>query len=247
LANWARAASPAPGSLHHDDLLFQLHRDQVPDPHDLDPSELLELVDALLCLRSGRWKRYLRATPSNDQLRRLLLDGGTAWTLTQHEDGLERRVDPTAAAAVAATVEGAATAASTSPAAQAGDHLARAWDAAYGADPDADRAYDEAVLAVEALACPLVCPANMSRTLGTVIRDLRNQSAKWELGIGGTTGELIGPGRMVEMLALVWEGQSRHAGAPNSRLQTQAEAEAVVHLAATLVHWLMAGVLRRKA
>ncbi|WP_161557854.1 hypothetical protein [Micromonospora sicca] len=48
------------------------------------------------------------------------------------------------------------------------------------------------------------------------------------------------------MLALLWKGQSRHAGSPNSRRQSQAEGEAAVHLAATLVQWLAVGVLRRK-
>lgn len=128
----------------------------------------------------------------------------------------------------------------------AADHLDTAWAAAYGPNPDPDKAYDEAVLAVETLACPLVCPNNPRRTLGTVIRDLRNQTTQWELTIGDAMGQPAGPGRLVEMLALLWEGQSRHAGAPNSRQQTQAEAEAAVHLAATLVQWLTTGVLHRR-
>jgi hypothetical protein len=41
-----------------------------------------------------------------------------------------------------------------------------------------------------------------------------------------------GPDRLIEMLKLLWQGQSRRGGSPNSRRQTQAEAEAAVHLAA---------------
>ena len=48
------------------------------------------------------------------------------------------------------------------------------------------------------------------------------------------------------MLDLLWKGQSRHGGNPNSRQQTQAEAEAAVHMAAALTQWLTAGVLHRK-
>ncbi len=129
---------------------------------------------------------------------------------------------------------------------EAAEHLRAAWTAVYGRGPDPDRAYDEAVLAVEAVACPLVAPASARSTLGTVITDLRNQSAKWELAIGDSTGRPSGPDKLVEMLQLLWQGQSRHAGAPNSRRQNQAEGEAAVHLAATLVQWLTSGVLRRK-
>ena len=79
-----------------------------------------------------------------------------------------------------------------------------------------------------------------------MIADLRDQTGRWELAIGDRTGQPAGPARLVEMLALLWEGQSRHAGSPNSRRQNQAEAEAAVHLAATIVQWLTAGVLRRR-
>ena len=48
------------------------------------------------------------------------------------------------------------------------------------------------------------------------------------------------------MLDLLWKGQSRHGGNPNSRQQTQAEAEAAVQMAAALTQWLTAGVLHRK-
>jgi hypothetical protein len=52
---------------------------------------------------------------------------------------------------------------------------------------------------------------------------------------------------MVEMLTALWEGQrSRHAGTASARRQTQAEAEAAVHLAAVLVQWLTSGLLRRQ-
>jgi hypothetical protein len=130
---------------------------------------------------------------------------------------------------------------------EAADHLRAGWRAAYGPNPDPDKAYDESVLAVEAVACPLVAPRDTTATLGKVIADLKNQAAKWELVITDREGQPSGSDRLIEMLRLLWEGQSRHAGGPNARRQTQPEAEAVVHLASTIVQWLTSSVLRRKA
>lgn len=213
-------------------LKFRLRLDELPRPQQLDDEQLLDLVDALLAweLEPQHWQF--------DKLNELLTAGGAGWRINADRNGLERRVDTTVTAAVATTVR--------SVAADAADHLRTAWNTAYGRNPDPDKAYDEAVLAVEAVACPLVCPTNPRRTLGTVIADLGNQNAQWALTISDATGQPAGPDRLVEMLKLLWQGQSRHAGSPNSRRQTQAEAEAAVHLAATLVQWLTSGVLYRR-
>jgi hypothetical protein len=152
--------------------------------------------------------------------------------------GLERRIDP--------TVTAATTIAEQTAGAEAAAHLAVAREAAYGLNPDPDKAYDESVLAVEALACPIVCPSNPRRTLGTVVRDLRNQLSQWELAITNSTGQPANIDSLVAMLGLLWDGQSRHAGSPNSRHQTQLESEAAFHLAAAVVQWLSTGVLRRR-
>jgi len=213
-------------------LKFRLRLDDIPHPPYLDDEQLLNIIDALLAwqLQPQHWQV--------GKLDELLTVGGAGWRINADRKGLERRVDATVTAAVAATVASAAT--------DAADHLRTAWNMAYGRNPDPDKAYDEAVLAIEAVACPLVCPNNPRRTLGTVIADLGNQATQWALAIGDSTGQPAGPGRMIEMLRLLWEGQSRHAGSPNSRQQNQAEAEASVHLAATLVQWLTSGVLYRR-
>lgn len=213
-------------------LKFRLRLDEVPYPSSLEDDELLDLIDALLAwdLQPHHWQV--------GALEELLTVGGAGWRINAAVKGLERRVDTTVTAAAAQAVRGAGD--------EAAEHLRAAWDAAYGRGPDPDRAYDEAVLAVEAVVCPLVAPASTRATVGTVINDLRSQATKWELAIGDSTGQPAGPDRLIEMLALLWQGQSRHAGAPNSRRQNQAEGEAAVHLAATLVQWLTSGVLRRK-
>jgi hypothetical protein len=53
---------------------------------------------------------------------------------------------------------------------------------------------------------------------------------------------------LIGMMELLWHSQvSRHGGAPKSRRQEQAEAQAMLRLAVTLTHWLATGVLRPKA
>jgi len=214
--------------------------------------QLLTAVDALLQLHPGWGWRPDEIGWSNEpvhgdrewwddavtELEQLLVDGASLYTVDADNRCLTRRVDPTVAQAVEAAVRTA------DP--SAADHLRSAWAATYGLDPDPDKGYDEAVLAVEALSCPLVCPNNPRRTLGTVIAALREQPAQWALVIRDSAGQPASSDRLNAMLQLLWYGQSRHAGSPNSRRQTRPEAEAAVHMAATLVQWFAAGVLYRR-
>jgi hypothetical protein len=205
----------------------------------LIPADHPAFIDALDA--SLRW--IVPRRPGGDKpsavLEEILTTANSVWRVDVEKRRLERRIDSTVTAAVATTRKSANT--------EAADHLQVAWDAAYGLYPDPDKAYDEAVLAVEALACPLVCPNNTTRrTLGTVIADLKNQASRWELGIGDSSDQPASPDRFIGMLEILWHGQSRHAGSPNSRRQIQAEGEAAVHLAATVVQWLTIGTLTRK-
>jgi hypothetical protein len=207
---------------------------------DADDPTFLDAIDA-----APRWVNW-REVPLPDEtvrpetphsLEALLVAANSVWRVSDQFRGLEHRADPTATHAVqmaAATDQ------------TAGEHLAASWEAAYGRRPDPDKAYDEAVMAVEALACPLVCP-NTRRSLGTVVADLHNQASRWELTVGDTTtNQPAGVDSVIAMMDLLWKGQSRHAGSPNSRRQTQTEGTLAVHLAANLVQWLGNGVLQRK-
>ncbi|MEU6022610.1 hypothetical protein [Micromonospora sp. NPDC047134] len=212
-------------------LQYRLRIDDLPPPIKFTDEQLLDVIDALLA-------HWLEPGHLVNELNDLLTNGGAGWRINADQNGLERRVEATVTTAVVTAVR-----TTTSDTA---DHLRIAWDAAYGRNPDPDKAYDEAVLAVEAIACPLICPNNPRRTLGTVIADLSNQAAQWAMVISDSSGQPASPDRLIEMLKLLWQGQSRHAGSPNSRRQTQAEAEAAVHLAATLVQWFSSGVLYRR-
>lgn len=115
-----------------------------------------------------------------------------------------------------------------------------------------DKAFDEAVRAVEAVACPLMEPKRAragKSTLGTVIGELKSASHRWRLGLPDRQDQprsVDGIVLMLEMLETLWQVQlSRHAGGPVSRRQTLEEAQRAVHLAVLLVQWLVDGVLRR--
>lgn len=214
------------------------------------PDDLLEVVDAVIQLHPGwEWPTYGSgygtANYFADKLLRLrsdLLDAGSLYEIDPKGRCLVARVDQ--------TVRDAADKAISVAGKDAAGHLRAAWVAAYGLQPDPDKAYDEAVRAVESVACPLISPkADGRRTLGKAIADLKSDltanSPKWELALPDTTGAPASVEPLIKMMAAIWDGQvSRHSGSSKSRRQTQAEAEAAVHLAATLVQWLSTGVLK---
>jgi hypothetical protein len=215
--------------------------------------DLLTVVDAAVQLhtlwadvdKSG-WDSDVRvdrfATILRD-LDQILTDGASLYRFDIEGRCLVRRVDETAQQAADQAI-----ASTTKPAA---DHLRAAWVAAYGLNPEPDKVFNEAIRAVEEVACPLVeqkKAAAGSATLGTVIGELgKNSPHKWELVLPGKDGQPSEVMPIVSMMEALWQAQcSRHGGAPKSRRQSQDEAEAAVHLAALLVQWLSTGVLRKK-
>ena len=179
-----------------------------------------------------RWEKGGRAEPL-ERLDEMLADGGSAYEVDWHRRRLVRRVDAVVAAAGEMVMAN-----------QQSNHLRAAWTAAYGRHPDPDKAYDEAVRAVEAAAIPVLLPNGSRETLGKALAHIRQASHKWQLAIEGRNGGAVDP--LVAMIQLLWEGQQRHAGAPTSRPQRQDEAEMAVHLATTIVHWFATGGIRRR-
>lgn len=243
-----------------EELLCRLHLallDDVPDGEQIEyltEDQVLDIIDGILRWwpakqlddrdrRSWGDKAATTEPGPRSNLQELLYAGGSAWRISTDGRALERRVDDTVTAAADTAVQTAG--------GMAGEHLATAWRAAYGRNPDPDKSYAEAVKAVEALACPLVLPNKATQgnaILSNVIGDLSSTGAtKWELLLTDTQDSPASVEPVVTMMRLLMQGhRSRHSGGPNTRRQTPAEAEAAVHLAATLVQWLSAGVLRRK-
>ncbi|MGH3696787.1 MAG: hypothetical protein ACRDRX_22860 [Pseudonocardiaceae bacterium] len=162
----------------------------------------------------------------------MLLYGGSAWTATK--TGLWRRVDPVAQEAYDTA---------SLPHDAASDELVEAWRKAYGREPDPSDAWDHSIKAVEHILKPVVCPSNAKATLSNVIGDLRSQPQRWKLVLPGTNSD-FSANRLVLMLELIWPNPDRHGGGTPAVI-TLEQAQAVVHLAVTIVQWGRVQVLQR--
>jgi hypothetical protein len=192
------------------------------------PEVMLDLVDAVLHLDrvSGYWV---------ERLDDVLLLGGSVWQVSQDRSQLVRRVDPAATTAFADA---------SSPRDAASAELQAAWGAAYGRNPDASDAWDHAIKAAETLLIPIVTPAKAKATLGDVVGSLSSQGHLWELELAGQDGS-GGVAPLVSILRVIWPNPDRH-GNSGTRQPSLLEAQAVVHLAITIVQWARADVLKKR-
>ncbi|WP_326793954.1 hypothetical protein OHA79_51985 (plasmid) [Streptomyces sp. NBC_00841] len=207
----------------------------------LSGTDLLDVVDEILAYSTTTPTRFLdswKIVP----LQELLDNAGSAYRVTDSRDGLEERVTPAVRDAVRQTMTDAAAAASSGSAA---DHLSTAWQAAYGRSPDPQRAYSEAIKAVEAAAHAVVQSKNQRATLGTMLGEIGNARHKFDTAISTPPGK--DPMAPVEaMMRALWEGQtSRHGGQAPTVAETLEAARAGVHLAAALVQWFVSGAVVR--
>ena len=132
---------------------------------------------------------------------------------------------------------------------RAGRHLADAWGYCYGLDPSPNHTYKSSVLAVETLACPLIEPNNTEgATLGTTIYRMR-QNGDWRMPFLREDEHFTSPDVLRGMMRTLWRGDyARHANRVWPQDVTQAEAEAALALAFTLVDMLASnGITRREA
>ncbi|MFJ6986750.1 MULTISPECIES: hypothetical protein [unclassified Streptomyces] len=177
-----------------------------------------------------------------DELQQLLDDGRSAYTLRADQAGLRQRVDPT----VEALAKAAVTRDQDPARGSAGDHLKRAWTAAYALHPEPGKAYGEAIKAVEAAAHVTVEPNNSKATLGTMIKVMENTRDRWVVGIGSEPSSAAAE-TVARMMRLLWTGQtSRHGGSHPTREETTTEARAAVHLAVALLNFFTDGLLAKQ-
>lgn len=198
----------------------------------LPPETMANLLDFLL---AGIPRSGYNGTLAG--LETVLAVGGSSWAvgIRGGRNGLVARM-PSSVVDVVSEV--------TSASDRAGAKLGEAWDKAYGPLPQPSDAYVAAVRAVEILICPLVSPKNDRATLGTVIRDLRQQRGSWQFamrhGDGSDTCEEV-----IAMLQLLWKAQNDRHGSGSYTDVSEEEAQAAVLLASTVVGWLAKGLLRR--
>ncbi|MFI9630926.1 hypothetical protein [Streptomyces sp. NPDC052042] len=163
-------------------------------------AQLLDVVDEVL-------QSWTAGEHGAKVLTDILDDAGSAYRVNEAMDGLEERVTPAVRDAVRQTIADAAVGPATGSAA---DHLAAAWQAAYGRGPDPVRAYSEAIKAVEAAAHATIQANNKKATLGTMLGEINNARHKFDTAIPTPAGkDAIAPAEA--MMRALWEGQtSRH-------------------------------------
>lgn len=212
-----------------------------------DDRDRLVLIDAILYdmqvqarerFDGGEREKAEQLLRAAQQLGEILAEGGSAWTTWAEASdwGLVRRVDE----ATAQLVEIVA-----APNTDAARKVRAAWSACYRHEPDPDAAYRHAVLAVEAVAIPLVLPDAARGTLGTVVAHIRDTVPRWS--VGGLDAEQIASGEtLYAMLRTLWHNQERHARSDGTVVDVaRAEAEAAVSLAVVLIHWFSTGLVVR--
>lgn len=172
-------------------------------------------------------------------LESILISSGSKWTVGTRNGlaGLEGRVPE--------GVQEAADAVMALPG-NAGSLLTEAWHAAFGVNPDHEKAYAKSVKAVEAAAIPVVSPNHTGATLGTVIGQMR-ADGNWKLAMAREHATHTTAQVLIGNMQALWTGQNdRHAGQPGYAPSTQAEAEAAVMLAVPLVQLFSSGAIARR-
>lgn len=191
-----------------------------------DSDQFLDVVHATIQLTQEYWPV--------DPLEQMLVCGGSAWRATK--TGLQRRVDPVAQEAFDNA---------TRTQDVASEELQHAWIKAYGREPDASDAWDHAIKAVEAILIDTVVPNQHDPTLGHVIGHLASQGHLWTLVLPGPNNDYsVAP--LVTMLRMLWPNPDRHASPQHRRTPSLEEAQAVVHLAVTIVQWGRDGQILKK-
>ena len=166
------------------------------------------------------------------ELRQILEDGGSAWTVDGDAKTLRRRLSPEEEESLRIAMEPEDTTAT---------NLREAWTAAWRRDdPSAVEAFDGAVKSLESALKPFVSPNNAKTTLGTIIRDLRQRPEKWDTRFRGIeTVEAL-----TAMLDEVWKTQVRH-GKSEYLGNTLEEAQDAVTIAVAVVGLCRRGFLER--
>lgn len=213
-----------PGSLQT--LSLNLEKPYVP-----------EVIDYLLWALEDTLRSVTTHMDLVVNLSEILEKGGSAWQVTavNGRGRLTRRVPSEITEARSMTMK---------PTDRAAEHLKIAWASIYGVKPDAGKSYLESVKAVEAIARPIISPKDQKATLGKMIEAMRDKPSKWTVEIEHHNDEhqvrlLSG------MMELLWKGQFDRHGDESKPIQVgQEQAEAAVHLAATLVQWFRTGVVK---
>jgi len=173
----------------------------------------------------------------NRHLEELLRDGGSAWrvgTRAGHA-GLERRVPVGVQEAAEHIMDSSEL---------AGRILSEAWHAAFGHNPDPEKAYKKAIVAVEEAAAEKVIPNNKTATLGSILKAMKDQK-NWSLPLLENPA-VPSKDVAIQMAQALWSGETGRHGGNGYRASNQEEAEAAVLLAVPLVYFFTRETVARR-
>jgi hypothetical protein len=188
----------------------------------------LDVIDA--CLAKSHNARQVSKV-----LEEILVNAGSVWTVAPDGRSLQRRVDDSATKAFQSAAK---------PGAIGSSELVEAWAACFGRQPNPSDAWDHAIKAVEAVLIPVVVPNQDKAQLGHVLGQLKDHGDQWKFLLAAQQNSTP-IGTLVGMLQLMWPNPDRHGGT-GSRVPTLPEAQAVVHLAITIVQWVRNEVLSKR-
>lgn len=202
-----------------------------------DPAFQLRLIRACL--------KHLPAQGPAKILETILVRGNSGYAVKADGLGLEFRVHPAARDQIEHAVE--ATSGGVSK------HLTRAWNAAYGIEPQPEQAWAAAYNAAEAALRPIISPKDGSAKLGKMIGDYEANPPKWESVIeeSRTTfnpdkhTELDARETVIQMARTICYGQRTRHGGDKGDPNTIEESRSAVHLAISIAMLCQEGALRR--
>lgn len=160
-------------------------------------------------------------------LEQILEQSGSKWKTVRTEEGayrLEERVDASVTEAMENLAE------------QEGDtssYMKRAWNDAFGRNPNPSSAYSNTIKAIEAASWPTVTPSNSHATLGTMIRELTDHPENFQVAINERTTNR-GIDSIRQDMSLVWEGQTDRHGTSNPVAPSQEAAEQAIFIGLSL-------------
>jgi hypothetical protein len=227
-------------------------RDKILSAASGDGELLLDVADCLLDHARREYERA-RERANRDRvalataeraahfmagLRECLEEANSAYEvrISDEEWVLQRRVDGTATAAARTAFS------SGTPASRL---LADAWQGTFRREPDLQASYRSAVLAVESVATAAFTPKDPSPSLGKAITHLRDTQAKWTVADLDDQSQPAAA-TLLALLETIWQNHQRHVaqgGHPPAPVE-QAEAEAVLFGAITVVQWFERGYVR---
>ncbi len=200
-----------------------------------DSEVFLDVVDFLVRNASTEY----RADDIARYLSNILGLAGSVWQVSRLDGSyqLTRRIDP----AVQATLSK-----SMSTTDRASLLLSAAVGHAYGRKPNSSIAYREAVRAVEAIGANVVLPKDPAATLGKMIVAMKDKPSKWRVVLTNPTGDPVLA--IVGMMELLWKSQLDRHGTDDEGVPLNIglpEAQAAVHMAATLVQLFRSGAISK--